>query len=56
MRDLIEHLGREFGMNYLIKSVFVVLVLSGIGCGGNSSSPVKSNTDKNAKASQSQRG
>lgn len=56
MRDLIEHLGREFGMNYLIKSVFVVLVLSGIGCGGNSSSPVKSNTDKNAKASTKSKG
>ena len=56
MRDLIEHLGREIGMNYLIKSVFVVLVLSGIGCGGNSSSPVKSNTDKNAKASTKSKG
>ena len=43
-------------MNYLIKSVFVVLVLSGIGCGGNSSSPVKSNTDKNAKASTKSKG
>lgn len=56
MRDLIENLGREFGMNYLIKSVFVVLVFSGIGCGGNSSSPVKSNTDKNAKASTKSKG
>ncbi|MFM7098820.1 MAG: substrate-binding domain-containing protein [Gemmataceae bacterium] len=43
-------------MNYLIKSVFVVLVFSGIGCGGNSSSPVKSNTDKNAKASTKSKG